>query len=118
MPTAQVECWIQNQPSEFLGDSWQELRFIRQAVSFLVRHLFIILRHLLCRTPIHGVYFVQCQCTQSFGVLVQHLLDFRRLLTDKEVQMGDVVVPLAVFVSPPSLKSLNQKLCHPIRFHY
>jgi len=32
----QVESWIQSQPSEFLGDSWEELRYIRQAVSFLV----------------------------------------------------------------------------------
>ncbi|KAI8462592.1 MAG: hypothetical protein J3K34DRAFT_527632 [Monoraphidium minutum] len=33
---AQVEGWIQERGPEWVGDSWDELRFIRQAVTFLV----------------------------------------------------------------------------------
>lgn len=33
---AQVENWIQEAGTEFVGDSWDELKYIRQAVTFLV----------------------------------------------------------------------------------
>eukprot|EP00775_Hariotina_reticulata_P007220 gene7220-7433_t len=33
---AQVESWIMQHGTEWVGDSWDELRFIRQAVTFLV----------------------------------------------------------------------------------
>jgi myosin-5 len=32
----QVESWIMQHGTEWVGDSWDELRFIRQAVTFLV----------------------------------------------------------------------------------
>ncbi|KIY92369.1 hypothetical protein MNEG_15594 [Monoraphidium neglectum] len=33
---AQVETWIQERGTEWVGDSWDELKYIRQAVTFLV----------------------------------------------------------------------------------
>eukprot|EP00197_Chlamydomonas_leiostraca_P009765 CAMPEP_0202867474 /NCGR_PEP_ID=MMETSP1391-20130828/9454_1 /ASSEMBLY_ACC=CAM_ASM_000867 /TAXON_ID=1034604 /ORGANISM="Chlamydomonas leiostraca, Strain SAG 11-49" /LENGTH=1634 /DNA_ID=CAMNT_0049547521 /DNA_START=190 /DNA_END=5094 /DNA_ORIENTATION=- len=33
---AQVENWIQGAGADYVGDSWEELRYIRQAVTFLV----------------------------------------------------------------------------------
>jgi hypothetical protein len=35
-PNPQVEAWIQERGTEWVGDSWDELRYIRQAVTFLV----------------------------------------------------------------------------------
>lgn len=34
---AEVETWIHGAGKEWVGDSWEELKFIRQAVTFLVR---------------------------------------------------------------------------------
>jgi hypothetical protein len=33
---AQVESWIMEHGTEWVGESWEELKFIRQAVTFLV----------------------------------------------------------------------------------
>lgn len=33
---SQVESWITERGSEWVGDSWEELKYIRQAVTFLV----------------------------------------------------------------------------------
>ena len=33
----ELEKWIEEASAEFAGASWEELRFIRQAVGFLVR---------------------------------------------------------------------------------
>lgn len=35
---AEVEHWIDSAGRKFVGDSWDELKFIRQAVTFLVIH--------------------------------------------------------------------------------
>mmetsp|Transcript_16539 Transcript_16539/g.49488 ORF Transcript_16539/g.49488 Transcript_16539/m.49488 type:complete len:1726 (-) Transcript_16539:622-5799(-) len=35
---AEVETWIHGAGKEWVGDSWEELKFIRQAVTFLVIH--------------------------------------------------------------------------------